>query len=179
MMACTGLRSHIYAGTATAETMLSGRGPSSGPCSSKMRAATRGITAPTREVSPGSPPLLLFRPLTQSLAFLSYLRLSVYMAVVSVAIVLSFHLKHQPTDVELRMAKPLGAVFWVLSVASLMLGLGNYISEPWYRPLSWQRIGSDRAETVNKYSRRAAIVQTGWRTQTVRLAVGLLRFRKH
>ena len=51
------------------------------------------------------------------------------MAVVSVAIVLSFHLKHQATDLELRMAKPLGAIFWILSVISLLLGLGNYISE--------------------------------------------------
>ncbi|KAM0323474.1 hypothetical protein ACHAQA_008753 [Verticillium albo-atrum] len=79
--------------------------------------------------------------------FLSYLRLSVYMAIVSVAIVLSFHLKTQPSEFELRMAKPLGATFWALSVCCLFLGLGNYIS------------------TVNKYSRKAAIVQTGWKTQ--------------
>lgn len=69
------------------------------------------------------------------------------MAVVAVAIVLSF----RPTDglskLELRMAKPLGAVFWLLSVSCLVLGLGNYI------------------KTVNKYSRRAAIVQTGLKTQ--------------
>lgn len=62
-------------------------------------------------------------------AFLSYLRLSVYMAVVSVAIVLSFHLKSQPSKFELRMAKPLGATFWALSVCCLFLGLGNYISK--------------------------------------------------
>lgn len=30
--------------------------------------------------------------------FLSWLRLSIYMAIVSVAIIISFHLKHQPTD---------------------------------------------------------------------------------
>ncbi|KAL1874457.1 hypothetical protein Daus18300_003475 [Diaporthe australafricana] len=59
--------------------------------------------------------------------FLSYLRLSIYMAIVSVAIVLSFHLKSQPSAAELRMAKPLGLVFWVLSVACLFVGLGNYI----------------------------------------------------
>ncbi|KAI3400593.1 hypothetical protein diail_2796 [Diaporthe ilicicola] len=51
--------------------------------------------------------------------FLSYLRLSIYMAIVSVAIVLSFHLKSRPSAAELRMAKPLGLVFWVLSVACL------------------------------------------------------------
>ncbi|KAJ0118038.1 hypothetical protein J7T55_014491 [Diaporthe amygdali] len=59
--------------------------------------------------------------------FLSYLRLSIYMAIVSVAIVLSFHLKSQPSAAELRMAKPLGLVFWILSVACLCVGLGNYI----------------------------------------------------
>ena len=62
-------------------------------------------------------------------AFLSYLRLSVYMAVVAVAIVLSFHLKHEPSDIELRMAKPLGAIFWALSVLCLIIGAGNYISQ--------------------------------------------------
>ena len=87
------------------------------------------------------------------------------MAVVSVALVLSFHLKHQPTDIELRMAKPLGAIFWVLSVASLILGLGNYISKS--RQLYMAMCDAYCAETVNKYSRRAAIVQTGWRTQSV------------
>lgn len=49
------------------------------------------------------------------------------MAVVAVAIVLSFHLKSQPSPAELRMAKPLGLVFWALSVACLLVGLGNYI----------------------------------------------------
>ena len=52
------------------------------------------------------------------------------MAVVSVAIVLSFHLKREPTAVELRLARPLGAIFWALSVAALCAGVGNYISEP-------------------------------------------------
>lgn len=50
------------------------------------------------------------------------------MAIVSVAIVLSFHLKHQPSSLELKMARPMGAIFWVLSVACLGLGIGNYIS---------------------------------------------------
>ncbi|KAH6723147.1 hypothetical protein DL95DRAFT_456784 [Leptodontidium sp. 2 PMI_412] len=81
--------------------------------------------------------------------FLSYLRLSIYMAVVSIAIVVSFHLKSQPSRLELRMAKPLGIIFWLLSLSCLALGFGNYI------------------KTVNKYSRRAAIVQTGWKTQSV------------
>ncbi|EQL00437.1 hypothetical protein OCS_03850 [Ophiocordyceps sinensis CO18] len=41
---------------------------------------------------------------------------------------LSFHLAHRPSDLERRMAKPLGLVFWLLSVATLLVGLGNYIS---------------------------------------------------
>ncbi|KAL1862584.1 hypothetical protein VTK73DRAFT_6747 [Phialemonium thermophilum] len=88
--------------------------------------------------------------------FLSYLRLSVYMAIVSVAIVLSFHLKQKATDIELRMAKPLGAVFWALSVACLCVGIANYI------------------RTVNRYSRRAAIVQSGWKTQSVLGVIALV-----
>ncbi|EAQ88019.1 hypothetical protein CHGG_04638 [Chaetomium globosum CBS 148.51] len=51
--------------------------------------------------------------------FLSYLRLSMYMSIVAVAIVLSFHLRKTASDVELRMAKPLGAIFWVLSKRSI------------------------------------------------------------
>ncbi|KAH9887186.1 hypothetical protein F4778DRAFT_437384 [Xylariomycetidae sp. FL2044] len=88
--------------------------------------------------------------------FLSYLRLSVYMAVVAMAIVLSFHLKSQPSAIELRMAQPLGIVFWLLSVACLVAGLGNYI------------------KTINKYSRKAAIVQTGWRTQSIMSLIALV-----
>ncbi|KAI1849331.1 hypothetical protein JX265_012108 [Neoarthrinium moseri] len=87
--------------------------------------------------------------------FLSYLRLSVYMAIVAVAIVLSFHLKSKPTALELRMARPLGLIFWLLSFACLMAGFCNYI------------------QTVNKYSRKMAIVQTGWRTQSIMSLIGL------
>ncbi|KAI1658020.1 hypothetical protein F4813DRAFT_389283 [Daldinia decipiens] len=87
--------------------------------------------------------------------FLSYLRLSVYMAIVAIAIVLSFHLKSQPSDLELRMAQPLGIVFWLLSLACLILGLGNYI------------------KTLDKYSRKVAIVQTGWRTQSIMTLIAL------
>jgi hypothetical protein len=114
------------------------------------------------EVSSPLPPLSLTIPrskphlnsllqpqLTPPPAFLSYLRLSLYMSIVSIAIVISFHLKSQPSRLELRMAKPLGIIFWGLSVSCLFLGFGNYV------------------KTVNKYSRRAAIVQTGWKTQTV------------
>ncbi|KAK3990046.1 hypothetical protein QBC44DRAFT_342111 [Cladorrhinum sp. PSN332] len=87
--------------------------------------------------------------------FLSYLRLSIYMAIVSVAIVLSFHLRKTASEVELRMAVPLGAIFWILSVSCLGVGVANYI------------------KTVNKYSRRAAIVQSGWKTQTVMATTAL------
>lgn len=42
------------------------------------------------------------------------------MAVVSVAMTLDFHLSHRPSDLERRMARPLGVVFWLLSVATLV-----------------------------------------------------------
>lgn len=51
------------------------------------------------------------------------------MTIVAVAIVLSFHLKHQPTELERRMAKPLGIIFWLLAAACLAAGFGNYISK--------------------------------------------------
>ncbi|KAI0199248.1 hypothetical protein F4808DRAFT_218264 [Astrocystis sublimbata] len=79
--------------------------------------------------------------------FLATLRLAVYMAIVAVAIAISFHLRRPPTAFEQHIAKPLGLIFWVLSVACLVVGLGNYIT------------------TVNKYSRKVAIVQSGLWTQ--------------
>lgn len=86
--------------------------------------------------------------------FLSYLRLSVYMLIVSIAIIISFHLKSQPSQFELRMAKPLGIVFWCLGVACLSVGFGNYV------------------KTVTKYAQRMALVQTGWKTQAVSYLAG-------
>lgn len=81
--------------------------------------------------------------------FLSWLRLSIYMSVVSVAIIISFHLKSQPTSVEKRIALPVGLIFWLLSIACLASGVANYV------------------KTVTKYSRRQALVQSGWKTQVV------------
>ncbi|KAF2667608.1 hypothetical protein BT63DRAFT_426462 [Microthyrium microscopicum] len=81
--------------------------------------------------------------------FLSWLRLGVYMAVVSVAIVMSFHLKTKPSQAELRVALPFGILFWLLSLACLMSGLANYV------------------RTVMRYSERQAIVQSGWKTELV------------
>jgi len=71
------------------------------------------------------------------------------MAIVAVAIVISFHLKHEPTPIELRLALPFGLIFWLLSLACLASGLANYIT------------------TVSRYSKRAALVQSGWKTQVV------------
>ncbi|KAF1816778.1 hypothetical protein P152DRAFT_453398 [Eremomyces bilateralis CBS 781.70] len=81
--------------------------------------------------------------------FLSWLRLSVYMSIVAVAIVISFHLKTQPSDIELRLSLPFGLVFWFLSLACLVSGAANYI------------------KTVTRYSQRQALVQSGWKTQLV------------
>jgi hypothetical protein len=83
------------------------------------------------------------------LAFLSWLRLAIYMAVVSVAILISFHLKNQPSPLERKIALPFGIIFWFLALACLASGTANYI------------------KTVEKYSKRQALVQTGWKTQLV------------
>lgn len=97
------------------------------------------------------------------------------MSIVAVAIVLSFHLRKTATEVELRMAKPLGAIFWALSVSCLGVGIANYTSTS-SRASSprvasfyslWWSTNPLSLETVNKYSRREAIVQSGWKTQTV------------
>lgn len=72
-----------------------------------------------------------------------------YLAIVAMAIIISFHFRQPPTPLEKRMALPLGLVFWALSLASLGNGFANYIG------------------TVRKYSRRAAIVQSGWKTQVM------------
>jgi uncharacterized membrane protein YidH (DUF202 family) len=81
--------------------------------------------------------------------FLSWLRLAIYLAVVSVAILINFHLKHQPTELEQRLSHPLGLIFWVLSLACLVTGIGIYM------------------RTVTKYAHRRALVQTGVKTQII------------
>jgi uncharacterized membrane protein YidH (DUF202 family) len=86
--------------------------------------------------------------------FLSWLRLSMYLGIVSVALIISFNFKAQPTPLERRMALPMGIIFWVLSLVSLSNGLANYV------------------RTVKKYSRKAALVQSGWKTQLTFIVVG-------
>ncbi|GKZ45506.1 hypothetical protein AbraIFM66951_008147 [Aspergillus brasiliensis] len=86
--------------------------------------------------------------------FLSWLRLSMYLAIVAIAIIISFHFQTPPTGLERRMALPLGIVFWVLSLACLVNGFANYV------------------RTVKKYSRKAALVQSGWKTQVTFTVVG-------
>ena len=81
--------------------------------------------------------------------YLSYVRLAVYLSIVSVAIFVNFHLKHQPIGLEEKIAHPLGIIFWLLSLACLVNGFSNYI------------------RTVAKYARKAAVVQSGLKTQLV------------
>ncbi|RMZ90374.1 hypothetical protein DV736_g2410, partial [Chaetothyriales sp. CBS 134916] len=81
--------------------------------------------------------------------FLSWLRLSVYLAIVAVAILINFHLKRQPTEFEKRLSLPLGLLFGLLSGASLATGVGIYM------------------RTVTKYAHRRAMVQHGIKTQAV------------
>lgn len=86
--------------------------------------------------------------------FLSWVRLAIYMDVVSVAIFVNFHFKEQPTPLELKMSKPLGAIFWALSFVCIINGFANYI------------------KTVARYARRRAMVQYGGKTQIVFFVVG-------
>lgn len=76
-----------------------------------------------------------------------------YLAIVSAAILVSFHLANKPSTLERHLALPLGILFWVLSLAVLACGVANYVI------------------TVEKYARKKALVQTGWKTQSV---VGVL-----
>lgn len=87
--------------------------------------------------------------------FLSWLRMSTYLAIVSLAIIISFHFNQQPSRLERKMALPLGIIFWLLSLTCLANGFANY------------------ARTVMKYSRKAALVQSGWKTQVVFTVVGV------
>ena len=86
--------------------------------------------------------------------FLSWLRMSMYLAIVSLAIIISFHFREQPSALERNMALPLGIIFWLLSLTCLANGFANY------------------TRTVMKYSRKAALVQSGWKTQVVFTVVG-------
>jgi hypothetical protein len=63
-----------------------------------------------------------------------------YLAIVSLAIIISFHFREQPSGLERRMALPLGIIFWLLSLTCLINGFANY------------------SRTVMKYSRKAAQV---------------------
>ncbi|KAF3917962.1 hypothetical protein ABW21_db0200025 [Orbilia brochopaga] len=81
--------------------------------------------------------------------FLSWLRLSSYLCIVSVAIMTTFHFTDQPTKLERAIAFPLGLLFWILAMLSLACGVVNYL------------------KTVEKYSRKVPVVQSGWPTQLV------------
>lgn len=83
------------------------------------------------------------------------------MAILSVAITLSFHINSKPTDLERRISKPLGAIFWVFSVVMLGLGLANYISTLFFifisflgkkEGISWQIVEDGELSTVRRNS---------------------------
>lgn len=67
----------------------------------------------------------------------------------SIAILINFHLKHQPSALEKKISLPLGIIFWFLALASLVSGFANYV------------------RTVAKYARKDALVQSGIKTQVI------------
>lgn len=71
------------------------------------------------------------------------------MATVSVAIVSSFHLKHEPSDIERRIALPVGVIFWLLALSCLVAGTAKY------------------ANTVTQFNRNHALAQHGWKSHLV------------
>jgi len=76
-----------------------------------------------------------------------------YLCIVSIAIVISFHFKHVPNELERKLSLPLGICFWVLSLTCLFAGLGNYI------------------KAIRMYSKKTALVQSGPKTQFVMVIV--------
>ncbi|KAG0642744.1 hypothetical protein HOY80DRAFT_585590 [Tuber brumale] len=87
--------------------------------------------------------------------FLSWVRLSLYLCIVSIAVVIPFHLKLKPSELEERFSLPLGVFFWGLSLVCLLAGLGNYF------------------KTIRMYSKQTALVQSGPKTQFVLVIVAV------
>jgi uncharacterized membrane protein YidH (DUF202 family) len=81
--------------------------------------------------------------------FLSWLRLATYLAIVSVAVLINFHLRHQPSRLERHVSLPLGLVFWCLALTALVAGVAKYV------------------RTVSRYAHGQALVQSGVKTQVL------------
>lgn len=92
------------------------------------------------------------------------------MAIVSVAIILSFHLRKSASEIELRMARPLGAIFWILSVACLGVGMANYISALLSPPSPPPLTGSPPADATKTRSTSTAVARR-WSRRGGRLKV--------
>ncbi|TGZ77847.1 hypothetical protein EX30DRAFT_343747 [Ascodesmis nigricans] len=77
--------------------------------------------------------------------FMSFLRLSIYLYIVGLALLFSFSfsLVDPPTEMEKRLSLPMGIVFICLSLGCLAMGGGQYLG------------------TVRKYGKRKAIVESG------------------
>ena len=54
-----------------------------------------------------------------------------------------------PSALDKKVSMPLGIIFWILALASLVSGFANYV------------------RTVAKYARKDALVQSGVKTQVV------------
>ncbi|KAI9893802.1 MAG: hypothetical protein M1814_006019 [Vezdaea aestivalis] len=87
--------------------------------------------------------------------FLSSLRLGIYMSIVSVAMVISFHLKLKASPLEKKVALPAGLLFWLLAMAVLAAGCVEY------------------ARGIRGFVRRSALVQSGTMTVLVFMVTAL------
>lgn len=61
--------------------------------------------------------------------------------------------KNKPSELELKIAMPLGIVFWAMSLVCLGTGVGLY------------------GNTIKRYGRNSAIVQSGGKTRVVSLVL--------
>lgn len=85
--------------------------------------------------------------------FLSYLRLSVYLALCGTAFMVSFDLDNKPQAMKPLTSTYIGIMFWCLGILCLGSGLWNYL------------------RSLRKYSQQIIIVQSGWVTQLILIAI--------
>lgn len=88
--------------------------------------------------------------------FLAFTRMSLYLGIVSLAFLTSFHLSHVPNEVERRLAIPVSVVFVILSLSTQALGIFTYF------------------RTLKQYTERRIFVQHGRKTDFLLIFCGII-----